>query len=82
MTDVLIGLFSGTAFGFVIQRVGATNPQKMVLAHLMKERHIPQFMLLVVIFSAIGLFGLDKLHHPERTLESLEAALAKVHGAG
>ncbi|WP_280547340.1 MULTISPECIES: aminotransferase class V-fold PLP-dependent enzyme [unclassified Halomonas] len=29
----------------------------------------------------IGLFGLDKLHHPERTLESLETALAKVQGA-
>ncbi|EAT17032.1 DUF6691 family protein [Desulfuromonas acetoxidans] len=59
MTDVWIGLFSGIAFGFVIQRVGATNPQKMVLAHLMKERHIPQFMLLVVIFSAMGLFALQ-----------------------
>jgi len=29
----------------------------------------------------IGLFGLDKLHHPERTLESLETALSKVHDA-
>ena len=29
----------------------------------------------------IGLFGLDKLHHPERTLESLESALAKVESA-
>ncbi len=37
----------------------ATNPQKMVLAHLMKEPYIPQFMLLVVIFSAIGLFALE-----------------------
>jgi len=26
----------------------------------------------------IGLFGLDKLHHPERTVESLQAALTKV----
>lgn len=59
MTNVWIGLFSGIAFGFVIQRVGATDPQKMVLAHLMKERHIPQFMLLTVIFSAVGLFALE-----------------------
>lgn len=59
MTEVWLGLLSGIAFGFVIQRVGATNPQKMVLAHLMKEPHIPQFMLLVVIFSATGLFALD-----------------------
>jgi hypothetical protein len=59
MTEIWIGLISGIAFGFVIQRVGATNPQKMFLAHLMRERYIPQFMLLVVIFSAIGLFALE-----------------------
>ncbi|MEQ6916792.1 aminotransferase class V-fold PLP-dependent enzyme [Halomonas aquatica] len=29
----------------------------------------------------IGLFGLDKLHHPERTLESLESALPQVESA-
>jgi len=59
MADIWIGIFSGIAFGFVIQRVGATNPQKMFLAHLMRERYIPQFMLLVVIFAAIGLFALE-----------------------
>jgi aspartate aminotransferase-like enzyme len=26
----------------------------------------------------IGLFGLDKLHHPERTVASLERALAEI----
>jgi len=29
----------------------------------------------------IGLFGLDKLHHPERTLDGLTTALAKVKDA-
>ncbi len=59
MTDIWLGLFAGTAFGFVIQRIGATNPHKMALAHLMREPYIPQFMLLVVIFSALGLFALE-----------------------
>jgi hypothetical protein len=59
MAEIWIGLFSGTAFGFVIQRVGATNPQKMFMAHLMRERYIPQFMLLVVIFASLGLYALQ-----------------------
>ena len=56
MTQVLLGLFSGIAFGYVIQRVGATNPNKMALSHLMKEPYIPQFMVLAVALSAAGLF--------------------------
>lgn len=46
-------------FGFIIQRIGATNPHKMAKAHLMKDPAIPQFMLLAIVFSAIGLFGLQ-----------------------
>ena len=58
MEKVLLGLIAGIAFGFVIHRVGATNPDKMAKAHLMIEPQIPQFMLLAVIFAAIGVFGL------------------------
>jgi hypothetical protein len=58
MDKVLLGLISGIAFGFVIQRVGATNSDKMARAHLMIEPQIPQFMLLAVIFGAVGVFGL------------------------
>lgn len=59
MADIWLGLFSGIAFGFVIQRVGATNADKMARAHLMLEPEIPQFMLLAVAFAALGLFGLQ-----------------------
>lgn len=59
MNVVWLGLLSGILFGFVIQRVGATNPDKMARAHLMIEPQIPQFMLTAVIFSAIGLLGLQ-----------------------
>lgn len=58
MTDIFLGLFSGMAFGFVIQRTGATDPDKMARAHLMMEPDIPRFMLMAVILSAAGLVGL------------------------
>lgn len=58
MSTILLGLFSGIAFGFVIQRIGATNAGKMARAHLMIESDIPRFMLAAVVLSAIGLLGL------------------------
>lgn len=56
--EIWLGLLSGTAFGFVIQRIGATDPDKMTRAHLMMEPDIPKFMLMVVVLSAFGLTGL------------------------
>jgi hypothetical protein len=58
LTDVLLGLFSGIAFGFVIQRIGATDANRMARAHLMLEPDIPQFMVLAVGLSALGLYAL------------------------
>lgn len=62
MTEVWLGLFSGIAFGFVIQRIGATNANKMARAHLMIEPQIPQFMILAVALSALGLFALQSVN--------------------
>lgn len=59
MTEVWIGILSGVAFGFVIQRVGATDPEEMALGHLMQDPRIPKFMLLAVVFAAVGLFALQ-----------------------
>jgi hypothetical protein len=58
MTEIWTGLLAGVAFGFIIQRMGATNPQRMARAHLMLDPDIPAFMLLAVVFSAWGLWGL------------------------
>ena len=59
ITKILLGLFSGIVFGFVIQRIGATDPDRMTRAHLMIEADIPRFMLAAVALSATGLFGLQ-----------------------
>lgn len=57
--QLFLGLLSGIAFGFIIQRVGATDPDKMARAHLMRDPDIPRFMLAAVALSAIGFFGLQ-----------------------
>lgn len=61
MTIIWLGLFSGIAFGFVVQRVGATDAHRMARAHLMLDADIPRFMLLAVALSAVGLFGLQSV---------------------
>jgi len=58
MSMVVIGLLSGLAFGYVITRVGATDPDRMARAHLMIDPAIPRFMLMAVVLSALGLSGL------------------------
>jgi uncharacterized membrane protein YedE/YeeE len=58
-SQIWLGLLSGIAFGFVIQRVGATNANRMARAHLMLDADIPRFMLLAVALSAVGLLGLQ-----------------------
>jgi hypothetical protein len=59
MANVLLGLCCGIAFGFVIQRIGATDANRMAEAHLMRVPDIPQFMLAAVALSAVGLLGLQ-----------------------
>jgi len=66
--NIWLGLFSGIAFGFVIQRVGATNPNKMARAHLMMDPEIPRFMVLTVALSALGLLGLQATGEPRTVI--------------
>lgn len=68
ITSIWLGLFSGIAFGFVIQRVGATNPNKMTRAHLMMDSDIPRFMVLAVALSALGLLGLQATGEPRTVI--------------
>lgn len=61
MKEVWLGLISGIAFGFVIQRIGATDAHRMSRAHLMLDADIPRFMVFAVALSALGLFGLQSV---------------------
>lgn len=57
--EIWLGLVAGIAFGFVIQRVGATSANRMARSHLMLDGDIPRFMLMAVILSSVGLIGLQ-----------------------
>lgn len=59
MSQVWLGLLSGIAFGFVIQRAGATDANEMAKAHLMLDGRLPRFMVFAVALAATGLFGLQ-----------------------
>ncbi|MHB8764429.1 MAG: DUF6691 family protein [Deferrisomatales bacterium] len=59
MSQVWLGFLSGIAFGFVIQRAGATDAGEMARAHLMLDGRIPRFMVAAVALAALGLFGLQ-----------------------
>lgn len=59
MTMVLLGLLSGIMFGFIIQRVGATDANEMALGHLMIDPRIPRLMVATVAVAAVGLLGLQ-----------------------
>ena len=59
MTQVWLGLLSGLAFGFVIQRAGATDPDQMARAHLLLDGRLPRFMVLAVALASVGLLGLQ-----------------------
>ena len=61
MSNIWLGLFSGIAFGFVIQRVGATSADRIAAGHLMKDPAIPQFMLGAVALAAVGLYALQTM---------------------
>lgn len=61
MTEIVLGVVTGAAFGFVIQRIGATNADRMTAGHLMIDPDIPRFMLATVALSALGLLGLQSV---------------------
>lgn len=61
MSQVWLGLLSGIAFGFVIQRTGATDANEMARAHLMIDGRIPRFMVTAVAVAAVGLLGLQSV---------------------
>lgn len=68
--EIIYAIILGTLFGFVLERVGAANPQKIMGMLMLKDLHLMKVIMLALSIGMILLFaslyaGLLDTHHLE-----------------
>ncbi len=56
MLDIILAIVIGTAFGFALNRVGATNPQYIINMVRLKDLHLMKVILFAIGFASALLF--------------------------
>jgi uncharacterized membrane protein YedE/YeeE len=59
--NLWLAVIFGIGFGFIMQRVGAFEYEKIINALRLKDLAIPKFMLLSVSITTVGIFSLRSL---------------------
>lgn len=59
--NLWLAIIFGITFGFIMQRVGAFEYDKIINALRLKDLSIPKFMLLSVAITSVGVFSLRSL---------------------
>lgn len=61
MTTMISGLVIGAAFGFVLERAGFGNPEKLTAQFRWKDWSVFKVMFTAIVFTAVGLMILEKV---------------------
>ncbi len=62
MSIILSGLLLGAAFGFVLERAGFGNPNKLTGQFRLTDWSVFKVMFTAIVFAAVGLMILEKFH--------------------
>lgn len=60
MNDILSGLLLGASFGFVLERAGFGNPNKLTGQFRLTDWSVFKVMFTAIVFAAVGLFVFEK----------------------
>lgn len=61
MSEIISGLILGAAFGFVLERAGFGNPNKLTGQFRLTDWSVFKVMFTAIVFAAVGLLILEKL---------------------
>jgi len=61
MSEIISGLILGAAFGFILERAGFGNPNKLTGQFRLTDWSVFKVMFTAIVFAAVGLLILEKL---------------------
>ncbi|QWD64693.1 YeeE/YedE thiosulfate transporter family protein [Polynucleobacter sp. MWH-UH2A] len=61
MSEILSGLLLGMGFGFVLERAGFGNPNKLTGQFRLSDWSVFKVMFTAIVFASVGLFLLEKI---------------------